>query len=420
MTTRYFKTISFSFIFFFTWLPTYGQTPSENSSFHLADEELTVNNPAQEPSPITRSYLEMVTHQTHQQFHNFLTKSLTPLQQRLLLEYLYQELHNDLASDTAATNNDLQHEHHLDNTQLITKLVQLLYYYTTYIYTPLVEHADKQNLGISQDGLVLPSVIGMTQYVNQVFPNSQPFNSLILAAPIAYTLFSRHHSHDMGNTVALSSTAYGTTLALAAQASAGILNRYTTFDNFSAAILASAYRHLIYGHYTQAAIDSILTIIHLKHHRGWLYTALGAALANLIQIRTDNWTSTQFLQANDLLPFILAYNLTEDHLSFLITASTMLLNQHLFYRQRDLFLDTGHGVADIEPYWHGAFGIALMTTLTLALYWRDMPTPGQVANTLSGIKEKITHWLNYVLYVDLSEDRDSELTNGTYIQQSPD
>ena len=126
------------------------------------------------------------------------------------------------------------------------------------------------------------------------------------------------------------------------------------------------------------------------------------------------------MQANYLLPFILAYNLTEDHLSFLITASTMLLNQHLFYRQRDLFLDTGHGVADIEPYWHGAFGITLMTTLTLALYWRDMPTPEQVANTLSGIKEKITHWLNYVLYVDLSEDRDSELTSGTHIQQSPD
>ena len=87
----------------------------------------------------------------------------------------------------------------------------------------------------------------------------------------------------------------------------------------------------------------------------------------------------------------------------------MLLNQHLLYRQRDLFLSTGHGLVDIEPYWHGALGIVLMATLTLAVHWQDMPEAALVVNTLRTIETKVTRWLYYLLCMEDEATDDSAI-----------
>ncbi len=205
---------------------------------------------------------------------------------------------------------------------------------------------------------------------------------------------------------------------MAAQVTAGLLNRHTTFNSFSAAMLASAYRHLTRGQYTMFAIDSALTVLNLEHQRGLVYSAMAAGLMRTLNLPNPNWPGAQFINANTLLPLILAANLTEDSLSMVITAAGLLLNQYLLYQPRALFLDRGHGIADIEPYWSGVVGLSLMSALALVVHWRDMPDTEQITEAVSHFGAALSRWLNYLVFLEESPDHPDQNNSWTaWLQQ---
>ena len=286
-----------------------------------------------------------------------------------------------------------------ESAALISQLAQAFFYYHIYVYHPILAHADKLSMG-NDEGLIMPHIIAMSQYLQDMFPKSQPYLSLFMTAPIALSLFGHNYSSESPIDKALSTSAYGALLALSAQASGTILKKHTSFNSFSAAMLASSYRHFLRGNYAQATIDGVLTMLNLKEKRGLIYSALGAAFMSSLGIPPADWPVSRLMDANHIMPLILATCLSEDWASSFVAGAVMLLNQYLLYQPADYYLEHGMVYPNTEAYWFGLTGATLAATLTLLLNWNDMPTLQSSAETGWYVFNEITNSLNYLVFAD--------------------
>ncbi|WP_133060503.1 hypothetical protein [Parendozoicomonas haliclonae] len=396
-----------------------GEEPLPSSTPQVKDKKKKNNPPMKvsrqnevvanaQPSPVTISYIDLQARQTQQLFHSFLTTQLTSLQHKLLFDYLYQQLQIGQPAGAEAMLEELQGGASQENSsQLISQLAQALYYYHIYIYEPVVAHADKLTGG-GDEGLIIPHILAMSQYLQSMFPKSQPYLSAMLTAPIAISLFSSNYRSDAPISRALSSSAYGAGLVLAAQASGGALKKFSTFNSFPAAMLASAYRHFQKGHYTQASIDSVLTMMNLKEKRGLIYSALAGAFLHQAQFPASNSAWAGVRDANIVLPLVLSVFLTEDWLSSVFAASVMLLNQHLLYAPQDYFLEPGMVYQNIEPYWYGLATMSLAATLTMLVHWSDMPTAEHASDSFWSVFSQTTDWMNYLVFAEDADASDEK------------
>ncbi|MTI14303.1 hypothetical protein [Sansalvadorimonas verongulae] len=350
-------------------------------------------------SPITATFAEVEMQHVQRVFHDFLSTRLTPAQRKLLQLYLIDELTQYPAAgahDMAAELN--QDELSTEGTAFMARMVLALYYYHIYIYRPLLDYTSNRLNYQGQEGLMIPHIITMTKHILDQFSHSKPFINALLIVPLVATLVN--DAYKAGHpAMAVSAGSYAATLTLAAQFSAGILGRYTSFNSNAAGMLSSTYRSWVQRDFWQALIDGTFALHYAENKRPIILTALGAAFLQSLNLNPGNTSFGHLLDANYMMPVILSVCLTKDWSSTFITGATLLFNQFALYRTRDSFLLEADESMSSQPYWKGLLGTGVALTLTTGMYWSEFPTYQQMGQGITSLATTFSQWLGYLTFM---------------------
>ncbi len=355
-------------------------------------------------NPILGSYREFERRNMLEALHRFLTQDLNQMQRELLQEHLIEQATEPPKSTAAQMSEEMRSQDlSPESFAQLTRLAIALFYYRNYIYRPLIEFAGGET-DMDQEGLIMPHVMAMSEQLADQWPQTKPFINFGLVLPIALRLFySSYSATDFDSQVkAYSTSSYALTLGLLAQASAGFLTKFTSFQSYPAGMLASAYRNWRYGDLWQVAIDGFMTLQYLKQRRGLIFAAMGAAFLSSLDIPKEDVAARghfeHLLDANYMIPLILTTCMTQDWGSSFVTGIILATNQ-LVYRARPLFLERGHFTNTNQPYWAGLVGSSLAIGATLAVYWKNIPSIARAGEALNYLTTEASDWLGYLLMI---------------------
>ncbi len=372
--------------------------------FPALDQSLSGNF---HPDPTMENFLKVQKLQTAEIFNNFLVTKLTPAQRKLLQDYLITTLLQIPEPTAQSMASELQSaENSPASMAYMARIVLALYYYTTYIYEPLIDFAGNTTLS-GYEGLIMPQILGMTHYLLDLFPGSYPFTSIVMVAPVVVNLLATNYMSGQMAT-GISSASYALLLGLAAQVSSGLLGKLTTFNSYGAGLLAGSYRNYQNGRWLHAAIDGVLTLQMVPEKRGLIYSAAIAGLMNATGQPPRDMMGASYFSANHMIPAIISVCLTRDWASSFITGVTLALNQYGLYAPRDKFLEPGKLYKNNVPWFGGMLGSGIMMGLATATFWNDMPGLREIGASFNATTSEVLNWVGYLTFLKGTGSPDGE------------
>lgn len=350
-----------------------------------ADGPVLIYNPSQDqtlpfpgqPDSAMADYVDMQKQQTRALFNHFLATRLTPTQHALLRKELEAHFQQGTATDSSASRRGGGAGSAPLDMDTLTSTLLALYYYSVYVQDPLLEFADRITQSGSE-GLVALRIIAMSHYLLSHFASVQPFAAMAQHLMGSGYLFYRHYSEGR-TSMALAAGSYAALLALAAQVSATVLLRHSTFSGHAAGMFSSAWYHWQNRQYKHAFVDGLLALNFSTSKRRLLYSAAAVLLASVVPWPPPTLPGARFASANYLMPVFLAGCMSEDWLSSTVTAALLLANQHLLYATRAFFLEPGGVWPDSEPWWPGITGASLAAVAALFVTWDQWPDAQRLA-----------------------------------------
>ncbi|MCL6269814.1 hypothetical protein M3P05_07655 [Sansalvadorimonas sp. 2012CJ34-2] len=374
------------------------------------DERLTGEHNS---NPLLGDQREYERQNMHEALHRFLNHELNPLQRDLLQEFLLEQISGPPKSTAELMAEEMRsREISPESFAQLTHIAISLYYYRNYIYQALVQHASKET-PINESGLIMPHVVAMSEQLISQIPYAKPFTNLALVIPVAIKLFydnikqareidGQGRDGSDFRVKAYAASSYAVMLGLFAQASAGFLTKFTTFQSYPAGMLASAYRNWKTGDFWQVAIDGFMTLQSLKHRRGLVFAAVAATVLNHHNIPNEVESNRKWyehpLDANYMIPTLLSICMTHDWGSSLVTGFILAMNQLLFMG-RDKFLEPGHLYDGSQPYIMGFAGSAIAMAATLSVYWKNIPSREKAREGLNYLLTETADWTSYLLMI---------------------